>query len=415
MEALPTSRTRRVIRLMLIAGLLLIIWAAVNLVPVLRLGLRNISCEAKINTAVALGDMRDAVMSRLDQSMATMVGTAQLATLLVPSLHDCWLETATEATFDPKPLISFLMASDTNLLQGVGVITAPYIGGAQGFNTSNKISFEVTDGSIVSPACPDYLYGFTTSDGLNYQSYCVSDSGIVNYAYSPYSGPDYGLSQEEINLLQGRTKTDFLPVFGIVGRQSLSYEVAWTCNATSDSRAYGIAFAQTNLLLLSDYLQAMQLDGITFVVERDTGLLVACNIADQVVTIGTTSYGTKEQLRVAALNATDAGIREVASVIENLKAPATQYESKNYVVFTQPYEYPLSGSDLGWLIVAAYKRASLVQVAKSTSSQRDVVIPIVLGLFVILCVKVMLDAIDRLMKPRMRNSESVQPLQPESL
>src|SRR5690606_29838499 len=154
---------------------------------------------------------------------------------------------------------------------------------------ANKVSFEVTDGSIVSPRCPAYLYGFTTQS-LEYESYCVARDGSVNYAVSPYSGPDYGLAPEEVALLEGRTDTDFLPVFNIVGRQSLTYEVTWRCDASSPL-AYGIGFAQTNLLLLSAYLERLALDGIIFIAERNSGLLVACNIPGQTVNVTTNSWG----------------------------------------------------------------------------------------------------------------------------
>ena len=394
-------------RLALIVLLLLSVWIATNLVPILVLGLRTSRCEARIDTDAVLGDMLDGAKSRINQAMGTLVSTAKLTTLIVPSLHECWLEGATQATFDPFPLVAIQDVAEDSLLQGAGVITAPSDQNGV-INSTNKVSFEVTDGSIVNPRCPNYLYGFTTQN-LDYQSYCISSSGTVDYSYSPYSGPDYGLAQEELDLLEGRSQADFLPVFNIVGRQSLTYEVSWRCDA-SQTRAYGIGFAQTNLLLLSEYLKLLALDGIIFIAERSTGLLVACNIDGQTVNITTNSWGGQDQVRIGAVNATDPGVREVANAVGSLASSSGIYVSSNYAIITLPYEYEPSGTSLDWIIVVATKRAGLVETTKKTSSRADVAIPIVAGLVIILCVKLLLDAIERLFTRK--RSVSVQQLQP---
>ena len=396
-------------RLLFLAIAVLVTWAVVSLIPVLLLGLRSAKCDTTLDIGAVLTDLRDGAFSRMNQALATIVSTARLAALITPELRDCALENQTQATFDPYPLLTLNFASEAGLLQGVGVITAPINASTGEVDASNKVSFEVTDGSIVKPACPGYLYGFTTA-APGYESYCIADSGAVDYSQVRYSGPDYGLAPEEVDLIEGRTSADFLPVFNLVGRQSLTYELAWRCNSVTARQAYGISFAQTNLLLLSAYFQSMAQDGVIYVVERASGLLVASNVPDQTVTIDPASGS---QVRVSAANASNKAIQEIADALGPLSSFSSgEYISKNYAILAQRYEYAPADSPLGWILVVAAERDGLVQTVKRVSSRSDVVIPVVTGLLCLIMLKFVFDAIE--VKFGRRRSESVQQLTAQS-
>lgn len=381
-------------KVVLIAAVLVFAWACANLVPILVLGLRTSKCETSLETSLVMDYMMRGTRGRLDSAMSAVVTTARGATLLVEPLRECWLESATPNIFDPFPLVALLRTETDSLLQGAGVITAPFYGGD--FNSSNKISFEVTSGSIVTPACPNYLYGFT-SDDLQYESYCIALNGTVDYSNSPYSGPDYGLVPGELSLLEGTAQALFLPVFNLVGRQSITYEVAWRCDP-NDPRAYGIGFGQTNLLLYSQYLESLGFEGIILIVERSNGLVVATNIPGQTVNITTNAWGSQDQVRLAASNSTNPGIHEVSVFLlhydghdNNKRHFVNNWESvqdgdsqsENYDIRVESYEYEPSGATLDWIVVVATERKGLIETSKKTFSRADVIVPIISGFLAI--------------------------------
>ena len=296
----------------------------------------------------------------VDGAISPMVDAAHLVKKLVPEVASCDLNGFSSASVLADVLATY--TTDLNgapHLQGVGVMT--FAGAGSGaFDFGNKISYELTNGTIVRPPCQEFLFGFTDND-TTYSSYCMDGSGqFVVPAVLKYSGPDYGATDQERRLMLGETGPAlFTPVFDLVGRQSISYELAKQNCVANVTGNYAIAFAQTNLLLLSGQLQLFDIDGVSFIIERSTGLLVAASIPDQTVLV--TAGGGQE--RIAAVNSTNklisAGGRLVMKNIDSL-LPLTPLMGPGIVVFALPYEYPNSEAPLGWANVVVLRTSDFV-------------------------------------------------------
>jgi len=311
-----------------------------------------------------------AIDANLDASMSAVVKGARLLLTNVQEVVLCELGDYERQFISTGPLASVLAAwtigVSTPNLQGVGVMTFDGVDNGNP-DFSNKVSFEVTNGTIVSPPCAEFLYGLT-DNGTVYNSYCMNSAGVVTSPEVKYSGPDYGATPvEKALMLDASARSAWGPVFDLVGRQSLSFYLSKAYCFVSASSNYALVFAQTSLTLISEQLARLNIgSGVAFIIERDSGLLVAASIPNQVVTVTINSWGGKEQARVAAVNATYKLIREAAGVVLAgidsiyILGSFSSFSSDDLAIFAQPYEYPDSGAELGWIKVVVLKKSDYV-------------------------------------------------------
>ncbi len=359
-----------------LVGAALVVALAVIL-PQALLYTRRAVTESSAYEENTADDIQQGLASTIVAALTELRAAAASVVQQVAVLRDGYLDTETAATFDVSPLVgvynSFGGAADS-LLQGVGVMTASQ--NATGEDFGNKISFEVTNGTVVSPACPALLYGYTDASAA-YTSYCVaSDTRKVDYAGGvKYSGPDYGLTEQERALMSGAYASALSPVFDLVGRQSLSLEVAV---ADPSGAVVGIAFAQTNLELLSARVASQYAlvtgdeDRVGFVVDQD-GLMIAASVEDQTVYEVPNGYGGTKQVRYAAENATDPLIGLAARTLAKrfgynwslARALRTESADGALVVDIRPCPSAATVSPT-WFTVAAFRRATYIaRVTKS--------------------------------------------------
>lgn len=278
----------------------------------------------------------DAMATSKDDVMDKLATAASFLKASVVPVSDCWLAACTVDSFVPSPLTAVYSTfhSTSNVLQGLGVMTvlnADIQGNITDDDLSNKISFEVTSGSIVQPPCPSLLFGYTDSTNT-YNSYCIDEeSAIVDFAGgAKYTGPDYGLTPEERLLYLGQLQgynAMITPVFDLVGLASISLETAHRCLYTSKA-AYALTFAQTNLLLLSDQFDREFTDnlgpsGVAFTVDSATTGMLAASTPGQVVNETQTAWGSVAQIQLSPYNATRTLIVQTAQFLESVFSNAT--------------------------------------------------------------------------------------------
>jgi len=154
----------------------------------------------------------------------------------------------------------------------------------------------------------------------------------------------------------------FTPVFNLVGRQSISYErVTPACSGTGGNN-YAIVFAQTNLLLIAAQLERFAIDGVAFIMERNTSLLLAASVPDQTVSVDPASGGEQ---RVPVGSASNKLVRDGGLLVQaNLDSlyPLAALQADGLVVFAQPYEYADAGAALGWINVVVLRKQDYVTV-----------------------------------------------------
>jgi len=118
-------------------------------------------------------------------------------------------------------------------------------------NTTNgKWSWQVAE---FKPVCP--VYGYYLSNATihpQFHGYCVDADKNIDFATLAYNGVDYGLKQEEQQLLDGVISETFLPKFELLGEPTLTYEV---------KRNQYVSFADVNLNSLSRFVA----ENITFI------------------------------------------------------------------------------------------------------------------------------------------------------
>lgn len=387
----------------------------------------------------------------VDDAIGVLVTTAAQVALTVPSVRDCYLSGENSRSFDPTPLVNAVLVAKSNtdggrgdVLQGCGVITvsgADVEGNTTDDDLDNKISFEVTAGSIVSPACPEYLYGYT-DQSATYASYCIASDGQIDYGGGVrYSGPDYGLTPEERALYLGsepRYRAILTPVFDLVGLSSISYELATRC-ISSARAAYALVFAQTNLELLSARFDAAFTDaigpsGVAFTVGGADGLMLVASRPGLVVNVSQTAWGTTLQSRYSPYNTSNSIVNAAARLIsskygsvpnwapilasELAKLPpnaSIEWINGELLVSASLYDYEESGAaPLYWINIVSIDLGEFKLKARSRVSNYSARIAAVLLFAAALAALIVANSFNSWMTAS-RQSGRVSPLQAEGL
>lgn len=340
----------------------LLVWIALCCAPLTGLYVEsNRRAASEDLKAVGVGAL-SGMASVVGNALAPVVAAARLLPGALPEVTACTLEAGFASTAAlANVLATYTLGVATPYLQGVGVMT--FEGAPASPDFTNKITYELTNGTIVKPACPVFLYG-SSDEGRTYSSVCMDAAGQVTSTVVRYNGSDYGATPEEEDLMKGSSAAAaaFTPVFNLVGRQSISYErVTPACSGTGGNN-YAIVFAQTNLLLIAAQLERFAIDGVAFIMERNTSLLLAASVPDQTVSVDPASGGEQ---RVPVGSASNKLVRDGGLLVQaNLDSlyPLAALQADGLVVFAQPYEYADAGAALGWINVVVLRKQDYVTV-----------------------------------------------------
>lgn len=160
--------------------------------------------------------------------------------------------------------------------------------------------------------CPEHIYAYideqTAPAFLGYCARLTANNALELSPSLAYNGTDWGFTTlERLMLFDGALNESFVPVKALLGTLEFSYRRLVRC----EGKPFALVFTSRSIGQLDAALAAQRVDnnGVAFVVERATGMLVAASVANQTHVPGT-------DLRVAADNATDARIRAAADYLE---------------------------------------------------------------------------------------------------
>lgn len=337
---------------------------------------RLLAAEKKIG-------MRDAANS--------LIKTLRDATLAVeyftPSIQDCLPSAPPLSNRSGETLLRTLGALPDASATAEGWLT---IGTMQRDNaTGAKWTWQIAAGF----GCPSYIYAY--SDAAiwpQFHGYCASlSSGESGYRLDTgrlaYNGTDWGFKDNEKALLNGTFDEVLMSVTPLLGVLTCTYQRAVRCRT---GKPFAIAFADRALPDLDAALAALRVsaEGVSFIVERQTGLLVAASVANQTSTAkpGINEWTKKPELvpeRVAAVNAPDATIAAAAAVVV---AAAPDYSipvdfSAPLLVTAERFA-PMRGVD--WLLVVAIPSDLIVGGVREVKTKSIVVFVVVVALSVLL-------------------------------
>jgi hypothetical protein len=207
--------------------------------------------------------------------------------------------------------------------------------------------------------CPEYIYAYidqqTAPAFLGYCARLNKSNALELSSKVAYNGTDWGFTPlERAMLFGGEFNESFVPTKVLLGVLEFSYRRLVRCN----QKPYALVFASRSTAHLDIALaaQRQQQDDVAFIIERDTGLLVAASIANQ-------THGVGSDVRVSITNATDARIRESANyLVRNagsyeplMRKPAP---GDKLFVTVKPYA-PVRGID--WLLIVATDASKLIE------------------------------------------------------
>lgn len=220
-------------------------------------------------------------------------------------------------------------------------------------NVTTKWSWQMALGF----GCPEYIYAYidaqTEPAFLGFCARLTTNNTLQLSKEVAYNGTDWGFTDLERDMLfDAKYDESFVPVKSLLGTLEFSYRRLVRC----DKKPYALVFTSRSVAQLDVALSAQRAgnDGVAFVIERTTGLLIAASVANQTHTPGTDK-------RVAALNATDARIRTAAQYLTRIGGEyaramhSPEIDDKMYV--TSTLYAPVRGVD--WLLVVAVDSSNI--------------------------------------------------------
>lgn len=200
------------------------------------------------------------------------------------------------SNYDPSQLARMFTAYDTQssfTFSSFGMLISSVGRVVNNTNPNGKLSWQIAKGF----GCADYIYAFSDAS-LNpvFIGYCAFQNGTVDYQTLTYSGFDWGLKPEEAQILAGTLSYTFLPIFNLLGEFTLTHEIGYpqvtpVINGIPMPR-YAVTFAEMNLQTFSSYVTndvtVLNGKGYAYVVETNTGAMIASSIANSVIDVNGT-------------------------------------------------------------------------------------------------------------------------------
>ena len=214
-----------------------------------------------------------------------------------------------------------------------------------------------------------------------------------------YNGTDWGFTPQEREMLFDAAYDEaFTPVKSLLGVLEFSYRHLIRCGSASNNGApLALTFASRTIAQLDAVLadtEARALRNgtvgssalVTFVYERETGLLVTTSVANQSHVMPSGGGGGGEPMRVAAVNASNVLIREAAKMLGAIgpNSPLLLHQAsidKPYYVAAVRYA-PARGID--WIVVVAAERTAIVGELEHLVMQMRISVAVVVISFAII-------------------------------
>ena len=241
--------------------------------------------------------------------------------------------------------------------------------------TGKKWSWQIAVGF----GCADYIYAYIDgSIAPEFHGYCATlDKGergyVLNTAKLAYNGTDWGFKTDETDMLDGKFNETMLPINSLLGVFTCTYERLVYCSAADQTRKrhhtaskpFAVVFAERSLRELDVALAALRNndEGVSFIVERQSGALVASSVANQ-------TQNAKGE-RVGAINATDATIAKAMKQVVAAKSSTLEADFNGDLLVSVESFKPVRGVD--WLLVVAVPTNLLVGAVRS-ATQKSVAI-----------------------------------------
>lgn len=287
------------------------------------------------------GAVDSIVVGMRDASLTVDVFEPRLATCSAPPVNHTGEVLLRALTALPDPPGSASAWLSLGLMQRASAALEPSA------NVTAKWSWQMALGF----GCPEYIYAYidaqTAPAFLGYCARLTASNALELSTALAYNGTDWGFTPLEREMLfDGKYNESFVPVKALLGTLEFSYRRLVRCNG----KPYALVFASRSIAHLDAALAAQRADndGLAFVIERVTGLLVAASVANQTHVPGT-------ETRVAARNASDPRIRAAAAYLQSdgfgyARAERTpEIDDELYV--TASLYAPVRGID--WLLVVA--------------------------------------------------------------
>ncbi len=312
-----------------------------------------------LTAAVLLSLMEEATNAQLlmdstSISSLMLLGATTAADSIIEAVRD-----ASMAVDMFEPRLQVCGAPQSNhtgetLLRSLEVLPGPWLSlGVMQRSTvdpSTKWSWQMARGF----GCPEHIYAYIDGETAPaFVGYCASlvPGGFNLSTALAYNGTDWGFTPLERQMLfDGAFDEAFTDVKPLLGVLEVSYRRLIRCPG-ADKRPFALVFASRTIGQLEEALIAERANasGVTFIVERTTGLMVAASVANQ-------SYVDGGKARPVATNATNAMIREAASMLAGAASRRGSFQDRLFVSAT-PYA-PARGID--WIVVVAIETDAVV-------------------------------------------------------
>jgi hypothetical protein len=217
--------------------------------------------------------------------------------------------------------------------------------------TNGKLSWQIAKNF----GCEPYMYAYADASIYPlFYGYCASENGRVDRTTLAYNGTDWGLKPEEAAMLSGSRPATFLPVFPLLGKFMLTYELAYP---VAPAVPYAVTFAEFSLDVFTKFvanLTVIEGRGSVYIVDLADGALLASNVPGSVLS------NTGD--RLFAANSSFPVIRETYPValraINNSGTPLlTDGMAGSWKVSADRY---VEAAGINWLIVVAVPSDAVV-------------------------------------------------------
>lgn len=217
------------------------------------------------------------VDENIENRIRNMVDFLKFAASSVPYFTpELYSQSMPTSGFDPTILIRMYKDFDTK--SGFEFNSFGFLRRITGSLTA-KESYQVAKFYI----CPVVIWAYSDpSINPGFVGYCVDNNGQFNKSAADYNGVDWGLKQLEMDILDGKVKSSFLPLFNLLGNFTLTFEMGYP----ETGPTYAVTFAEMDVTQLSTYvsnLWLMQGKGIVNIFETQTSLMIASTIPGAVV------------------------------------------------------------------------------------------------------------------------------------
>ena len=252
--------------------------------------------------------------------------------------------------------------------------------------TGKKWSWQIALGF----GCSDYIYAYIDgSIAPQFHGYCASlNRGERGYRLDTsrlaYNGTDWGFKPDEEAMLDGKFNESVLPITSLLGVFTCTYERLVYCSADDRKRhhtaekPFALVFAERSLHELDAALAALRNndEGVSFIVERTSGLLIAASVANQ-------TQNAKGE-RVAASNARDATIVKAMALVVAAKNATVAADFNGELLVSVERFAPVRGVD--WLLVVAVPTDLLVGSVRNANKKSIAIFVAVLVISVVAAV-----------------------------